>query len=163
MDQYHDRFPVYDDVSSGGNHFHAWAKILSGSDTGTVSMNGSWTAERHTGATAIRAEFQDTPISNYGGFYMLNGVLTGTEPAPSANFGTVPNAGLDLSGAATLTFWAKGQAGGEEIEFFMGGVGRNPSTGVPVQPYPDSTPVVKIAVTLTTTWTQYTLDLSERT
>src|SRR5713226_5866051 len=23
MDQYHNRFPVYDDVSSAGNHFHA--------------------------------------------------------------------------------------------------------------------------------------------
>ena len=27
MDTYHDRFPVYDDVSSGGNHFFAWSKI----------------------------------------------------------------------------------------------------------------------------------------
>jgi hypothetical protein len=27
MDQYHDRFPVYDDVSSGSNHFFAWSKV----------------------------------------------------------------------------------------------------------------------------------------
>ena len=27
MDRYHNRFPVYDDVSSAGNHFHAYGLL----------------------------------------------------------------------------------------------------------------------------------------
>src|SRR5260370_26358764 len=53
MDQYHDRFPVYDDVSSGGNHFFAWSKIPDQNAAGTI--NGSCTDNPHSGATAIRA------------------------------------------------------------------------------------------------------------
>jgi len=160
MDQFHGRFPVYDDVSSAGNHFHAWAKIPD--ENAAVGMAGSWTDHPHSGATAIRAEFRDTVGANFGGFYLLNGVLPPGAQAPRANFGTIPNAGFDLTGATALTFWARGQRGGERIEFFMGGVGRNPSTGqsLPGTAYPDSTPVVKSTFVLTVNWRQYRLNLS---
>jgi hypothetical protein len=156
MDLYHDRFPVYGDVSSGGNHFQAWAKIPDNS--APVAINGSSVESPHSGATAIRNEYQST--SPFGGFYFLNGVLSGTAQVPQPNFGETPNAGFDLSGATTLTFWARGQAGGEKVSFFMGGVGRDPNTGQPTAPFPDSTPVVKQTFTLTTQWTQYSLDLT---
>jgi hypothetical protein len=158
MDQYHDRFAVYDDVSECGNHFHAWAKIP---DEGTtVTISGSWTAEVHSGATAIRCEFQNTPGANFGGFYFLNGILPSGESVPLPNFGTEPNAGVDLSGATQLCFYAKGEAGSEVVDFFMGGVGRDPVTGNPVAPHPDSTPVRKLTVPLDTAWAEYCIDLS---
>jgi len=160
MDQFHNRFPVYDDVSSAGNHFHAWAKIPD--QNAAVSMAGSWTDHPHSGATAIRAEFRNVPGPNFGGFYLLNGVLPPGAQAPQANFGTIPSSGFDLTGATALTFWARGQQGGEKIEFFMGGVGRDPLSGQPLPgvPYPDSAGVVKATFVLTVDWRQYRLDLA---
>lgn len=96
MDRDHTRFPVYDDVSSPGNHFHAYARIPDAN--APVEMNGSWTDNPHSGATAIRAVFRSRSASGFGGFYFQNGTLTGTETAPQPNFGTVRNAGIDLTG-----------------------------------------------------------------
>jgi len=160
MDQFHTRFPVYDDISSAGNHFHAWGKIPD--QNAAISMVGGWTDRPHSGATAIRAEFDDVPGPNFGGFYMLNGVLPAGFQSPQLNFGTIPNAGIDLTGATALTFWARGERGGEVIEFFMGGVGRDPNSGQPQlgMPFPDSTPVVKAAFVLTQDWKQYRLSLT---
>jgi len=157
MDEFHNRFPVYDDVSSAGDHFYAFAKIPN--DEPALSINGSSTNNPHTGATAIRCALASTSTSNFAGFYFQNGTLSGNERAPQLNFGTVPNAGINLTGATTLTFWARGEVGGEKIDFFMGGVGRNASTGLPEQPYPDSTPAVKIQVTLSTQWQKFSIDL----
>jgi hypothetical protein len=168
MDEFHTRFPVYDDVSSPGNHFHAYTKIPD--ENAAVDLNGSSTASPHSGATATRCEFRSTTGLNFGGLYFQNGILPAGATAPQFNFGTEPNAGIDLSGATGLSFWGRGERGGERVEFFMGGVGRDPATGAPLDPctpdvpgpcpYPDSTPVVKIAVTLTTEWTRFVIDLS---
>jgi hypothetical protein len=157
MDQFHDRFPVYDDVSSAGNHFHAFAKFPDAD--APVSVNGSWTTNPHSGATAIRCELLSGVSPHFGGFYFMNGVLPAGAAAPLPNFGTTPNAGVDLTGATVLTFWARGERGGETIEFFMGGVGRVAATGVPIALFPDSTPVVKIVVRLTTEWQKFTINL----
>ncbi len=155
MDEYHDRFPVYDDVSSAGNHFHVYAQM----GDAPVSMNGSWTGNPHSGATAIRCDF--TATGWFGGFYFQNGTLTGSQTAPQANWGTAPDAGIDLTGATSLTFWARGAVGGEQIELFLAGVGWNDNT--PVEPYPDSSPrqpAVGTVVTLTTSWQQFSIDLT---
>lgn len=158
MDQFHDRFPVYDDVSSAGNHFHAWAKIPD--ESAAVSISGSSTESTHSGATAIRAEFRNTTGLNFGGFYFLNGVLPPEASAPLPNFGELPDAGVDLSGATALSFWARGVTGNERVEFFMGGVGRDPGTGQPIAPFPGSTTVVKRTVSLTQHWRRYSIDLA---
>jgi len=170
MDEYHGRFPVYDDVSSGGNHFHAYTKIPD--ENAAVDITGSWPAGQRSGATAIRAEFQNTTGQNFGGFYLQNGILPSGATSPQPNFGTEPEAGFDLSGATAIRFWARGELGGEKVEFFAGGVGRNPDSGVPLDPctptfpgpcpFPDSTPVVKQLFTLTDQWVEYSLDLGGR-
>lgn len=160
MDRYHDRFSVYEDVSSPGDHFFAWAKVPG--DGAAVSMNGSSTSGPHSGATAIRAEFTDVAGANFGGFYLLNGVLPSGELVPLPNFGTISNAGVNLTGATEVAFWARGEVGGETIDFLVGGVGRDPGTGAPTAPFPDSTPVVKKRVVLTTQWTRYVMDLAGR-
>jgi hypothetical protein len=159
MDQFHSRFPVYDDVSSAGNHFPAFAKIP---DTNApVDIDGSDTSDPHSGATAIKNVFNGAV--GFGGFYFLNGILPAGETAPLPNFGSEPNAGIDLSGATALHFWARGQAGHEVIDFFVGGVGRNADTGEPTEPFPDSTPRYPPrphTFELTTDWQQFDLDLT---
>lgn len=169
MDKYHNRFPVYDDVSSPGNHFFAFTKIPN--ENAAVDINGSYAINPHSGATAIRCDFRrDFTGMNFGGFYFQNGILPAGELAPLPNFGTVPNAGIDLTGAAALRFWVQGDKGGEVVEFFMGGVGRNPDTNAVMNPCvpgfsgpcpaPDSTPVVKITKTLTNQWELIRIDLT---
>jgi len=158
MDRYHKNFGVYEDVGSPGNHFHAWAKIPAAD--APVSMNGSWAVDPRAGATAIQCEFDATVP--FAGFYLQNGVLPGGATAPIPNFGEVPGAGIDLRGAAALTFWARGAEGGEVIEFFMGGVGRNAQTGQAETPFPDSarrSPGIGVSFQLTTSWRQFSINL----
>lgn len=157
MDRYHNRFPVYDDVSSAGNHFVAFGKIPSGS--ALVFVNGSWTENPHSGATCMRFQFMD---SRFAGFYFMNGVLHSGARAPLVNFGDTPNAGINLSGATSLTFWVRGDRGGEVIDFFTAGVGRDAQSGRPTNPYPDSSPrhpAIGNKVRLTTQWQQIRIDV----
>ncbi len=161
MDRFHRVFWVYEDVSSPGNHFHSWSQFTGGNPAGKVSMNGSW-KENVFGATAIRCEFVGS-FTAFGGFALLNGFLEGNDRVPRSNFGTVPNAGIELTGATRLKFRARGERGGEVINFFMGGVGRNQSSGIPESPYPDSTPPARLdGVTLTREWKEYTIELTGR-
>jgi hypothetical protein len=160
MDQFHNRFPVYDDVSSAGNHFHAWAKIPG--DNPGLETNGSWPDNPHKGATSIRCVLRNVPGWNFGGYYFQNGILPPGATSPAPNFGTVPNAGVDISGATALTFWARGERGGEKVDFFMGGVGWNPESRRKENLFADSTFTVKILAELTTQWQQFRIDLQDK-
>lgn len=169
MDQFHDRVAVYDDVSSAGNHFFAWTKFPDGN--APVNINGSFTDNPHSGATSIKCSFADTTGMKFGGFVLQNGVLEGTDTIPQPNFGTKPNAGINLTGATALTFWARGKQGGEVVDFFLGGVGWNPDTGsvnnpctpslLKPCPFPDSTKAIKITKTLTNQWQQFRIELTD--
>ena len=155
MDEYHSNFDVYTDLSAAGNHFVMLAKM--GND---VEINPGCTEKPHSGATCIENRFYGTGTS-WGGFYFLNGVLEGEETQPKPNFGNHPDAGFNLTGAKRLTFWARGKEGGEKVDFFAFGVGRDPITGEPIAPYPDSSPEKSLGyITLTKEWKQYTLDLT---
>ena len=60
--------------------------------------------------------------------------------------------GFDLTGASKLTFWARGEKGGEQImEFKMGGL-----TGT----YSDSDSASIGPVELTADWKQYSINLA---
>lgn len=164
MDLYHVRFPVYDDVSSAGNHFPVFTKIPDA--RAPVTVDGSWAQDPFYGATAIRCELVDEPGPTFGGFYFLNGVLPEGETTPQPNFGTHPDAGIDLSGATALRFWARGETGGERVEIFLGGVGRDPATGEPRAdaPYPGSSPrhpAQGTLFTLTREWQEYVIDVRD--
>lgn len=167
MDQYHRRFTVYEDVSSAGNHFHAWAKFTDRNRRGDAAMNGSW-EDKAIDATSIRCEFNGGG-NGFAGFALLNGVLEGKDLAPRFNFGTVPNSGFNLTGATALKFKARGQNGGEVVTFFMGGVGREENGTVKricteeyllPCPAPDSTPAVSLQISLTTDWREYSIPLT---
>ena len=69
----------------------------------------------HSGTTCIRIEYLPRRSQGAGwmGIYWQN---------PANNWGS-KKAGFDLTGASKLTFWARGEKGGEIIsEFKMGGL-----------------------------------------
>ena len=155
LDKYHTGFDVYTDSSAAGNHFVALAEM--GNDTEFVL---NYTANPYRGSTCIEGKFNGTD-DIWGGWYLMNGVLEGQETQPKPNWGNYSNAGFDLTGATTLTFYAKGLNGGERVEFFAFGVGWNVDTGLRIAAFPDSSPKTSLGfVTLTTTWTQYTLSVA---
>lgn len=116
-----------------------------------------------SGSTCIRNTFVAVNSTYWGGWSFQNGVLLDQDTQPRCNWGIYPDAGVNLTGATKLTFWARGEQGGERIEFLAGGIGRNPDTGAPVAPYPDSFPRVPAlgqVITLTAEWQPYTIELA---
>lgn len=171
MDEYHQSFQVYTDISSGGSHFHARGQLPD--ETSAVGISGSYTNNPHSGATCSQCTFTNVTGDNNGGFYFLTGILYGRAPLPYFGESNVVGTpliitnftGYDLTGAQRVTFWTMGERGGEQIEFFVGGVGRNPTNGAAIEPFPDSMPRYPVAgttFTLTTNWQQFTVDLSGR-
>ena len=160
QDRFHTAFDVYTDVDAAGNHFVARARMSSpGDEVAIPEMLENWTQNSHSGSTCIRAEFHSKG-DNWGGWYFMNGVLTGDTKSPAPNWGTVPSAGVDLRGALQLTFWARGERSGETVEFFFGGVGRDAETGRVIELFPDSSPKLSTGwVPLSREWKRFTISL----
>lgn len=158
LGRFHTAFNVYTDADAAGNHFPARGRMpAEATDAIAPPMVENCTTSPHSGPTCIKCQFLGTG-TDWAGWYFLNGTLTGDQSAPVANWGTVPNAGVDLTGATQLTFWARGDAGGERVEFLALGVGRSTA-----MPYPDSANTVTTSpmyVTLSKTWTKYTLHVA---
>jgi hypothetical protein len=163
MDKYHQSFDVYTDVGAGGNHFVRLARMET-----DVTINGSFTETVRSGATSIKNTFSPSSSGSWGGWCFQNGVLLANDVEPRDNWGDYPNAGYDLRGATKLTFYARGAQGGERVEFFAFGVGRDPETGAPIKPYPDSEVKVTLCgrlkspcyITLEKVWRPYTITLT---
>ncbi|HBX24402.1 MAG TPA: hypothetical protein DEF34_12340 [Desulfotomaculum sp.] len=160
MDQYNDVFYVYQDYNTAGNHFLQRAKLSSSGDQDAVpDMLEAYCQKPYLGNSCIKCVFQ-TKQDNWGGWYFTNGVLQGKETAPKDNHGEYKNAGVDLRGAGRLTFWVRGEKGGESVEFFCFGIGRDAETGEPVKPFPDSSYKVGGYAILSDQWEQYSIDLA---
>jgi hypothetical protein len=137
------RFPVYKDRRSPDNHF-----IPSGwmGDVGDIRMDDAYMKDAHSGSTCIKFVYtaQGSNGQRWGGVYWQN---------PANNWGE-KDGGFDLTGATKLTFWAKGEKGGENIqEFKMGGI-----TGR----YSDSDVAGIGPVALTKDWKKYEIDLTDK-
>lgn len=135
-------FDVYTERSSAGNHF-----IPSGwmGDYGDLQIDEGWTADPYSGPNCIRIVYSGkiSQGARWAGIFWQN---------PPNNWGQAKNAGYDLSGAAKLTFWVRGEKGGERIEEFkIGGISGD---------YPDSDVAGIGPVALTPEWKQYTIDLA---
>lgn len=164
MDQFHQSFDVFTDLTAAGNHFAARCAMAANDNFAGVAFDEGWTQNCHSGATCIKNAFSAIDSTYWGGWYFQNGVLHAGDTQPRCNWGDYPGAGFDLTGATKITFWARGEKGKEEIEFFAGGVGRDPFTGEPVKPYPDSfrrVPPVGTVTMLTKEWKKYTIDLTD--
>ena len=133
-------FDVYTDKGSPANHYIPSGWMGDGSD---ISFDDACVVDPHSGASCIKIVYNNVASSGarWAGIYWQN---------PANNWGS-RKGGFDLTGATKLTFWARGENGGERIEEFkMGGI-----TGQ----YPDSDVAGIGPVILTKEWKQYTIDL----
>jgi hypothetical protein len=169
MDEYHKAFQIYSDISAGGNHFHARGQLPD--QNSAVGISGVCTNRPHSGATCIQCTFTNIGGTNGGGFYFMTGILYDGAPLPyfgGTNLVNTPllitnYTGYNLNGSTGVTYWARGEKGGEHIEFFVGGVGRDPASGIATNPFPDSmprSPALGTTITLTTNWQQHIIDLT---
>jgi hypothetical protein len=155
-DRYQHTIDVYSDADAAGNHFAARGEFDFLGAALVPAMDEISSTAPCLGITCITATF-DPRLVPFGGWYFLNGTLGPTQSAPSANWGMVPAAGYDLSGASALRFRARGKSGGEVVQFFSFGVG---NTEIPFQPFPDSSLRVSLPpLTLNTSWTLYQIPL----
>ena len=157
-----DQLVVYTEYDNPDNLFFYKAAFFSDGGLAYLSaMNEQDTENVHSGSTDIRCQFE-VRTDNWGGWYFQNGVVSPEAEALVENWGTVPNAGLDLSPYSKLTFWARGDEGGEQVQFFCLGIGRDSQTDATqaAYPYPDSSPKQSTKyLKLNKEWTQYTIDL----
>jgi hypothetical protein len=184
--RYHTAFDVYTDDYAAGNHFPARGRIYAderkeAEPVASAAVPPMDEAHRILGrpGTCVRARFVPAKRDDFGGWYLMNGVLTsrgtlcdgtvagpapvdgqgaGVEPVP--NWGTEPNAGFGLRGATELSFWAAGAKGGERVKFFALGVGWRNGVRDPAAPFGDSTKAVEVEVRLSRSWERYTMSLS---
>lgn len=133
-------FYIYADRSSANNHF-----IPSGfmGDFGDLKIDSGCKDDPYLGDTCVKIIYNGkaTQGARWAGIFWQN---------PANNWGTVDK-GFDLSKAQKLTFWAKGDKGGERIEEFkVGGI---------MGEFSDSDSGAMGPVILNKEWTQYTVDL----
>ncbi len=134
-------FAVYIDKRSLKNHF-----VPSGfmGDYTDIKMDDACEEDPHSGDTCIKFTYtaQGSRGARWAGVYWLE---------PANNWGNI-DAGYDLSKAKKLTFWARGEKGGERIEAFkVGGIQGK---------YSDSDSAEIGPIVLTKEWKKYTIDLS---
>ncbi|MBL7197892.1 MAG: hypothetical protein ISS47_07305 [Candidatus Omnitrophica bacterium] len=134
-------FYVYADKGSITNHF-----IPSGwmGDYSDIKLDVSSQNDPYFGSTCLKIEYTNevSQGARWTGIYWQN---------PPNNWGSI-DGGFDLSKATSLTFWARGQKGGERIEEFkVGGI---------MGEYSDTDSAGIGPVVLTSEWKQYTIDLT---
>ena len=134
-------------------------------DTGDIGFDDGHTETTCSGTTAIRVSYSaqgngpSYGCEDYGPPCWWAGVYW---QEPEDNWGEVCDVGFDLSEYSKLVLCAKGEVGGERIEFGMGGLGRDADTcnPMPDAPCPDSACKVSRWITLTSEWQEYTIDLT---
>ncbi|MFH0790692.1 MAG: glycoside hydrolase family 2 TIM barrel-domain containing protein [Candidatus Omnitrophota bacterium] len=147
-DDFEEQFYVYKDRDSSDNHFVPSGKMGDGDDL--LIEDGAVNPERAAkGQNYLKnyLKISYNALNNHA--YGWAGVYW---QEPANNWGEIAQAGYDLSGARRLTFWARGETGGEEVEFKIGGI-----LGV----YGDSCEAVSSGrIQLTREWKKYSIDLS---
>jgi len=136
-------FNVYVDKGDRTNHF-----IPSGwmGDYGDLKVDDGNRENPKSGKTAIKWTYsaKASQGANWTGCFWQH---------PANNWGSVAG-GYDLSGYKRLTFWARGEKGGEKIaEFKVGGI-----TGE----HGDSDAQNIGPIELTKDWKQYSIDLADK-
>lgn len=144
-DVYHARTVVYDDAESGGNRFFPSGWMCDNTNVKNLSLRHVKTYP-HSGHTCIEISWKPGGRSEWTGIYWQY---------PENNWGDLP--GVNLTGATKLTFWARGNNGGEQAEFKFGGI-KNQN-----KKYSDSCRVLTTGLLqLTKDWQQYSIDLSSK-
>lgn len=161
LDAMQDSVYVYRDFGDTGNHFTQKAKMAGFDDSLVLDMDENWREDPHGGESCIRCR-QTVNAVDWGGWLFLNGWLPEGESVPRLNDGKADGQGLDLAGAQALSFWARGERGGETVEFFTCGFGYDGQWGAKIAPYPDSAGKRSRGyVKLEKEWREYTIDLAD--
>ena len=132
---------VYTDDKAKENHFFPTGLM---GDHSSIVYHNACSRTPHSGSTCILIIYQNMSLQGlrWAGLYWQN---------PPYNWGYKKGGGLDLTGAAKLTFWARGEHGGEVIETFQVGGIRGA--------FKDSDTASIGPVVLTTEWKKYEIDL----
>ncbi len=109
-------------------------------DTGNIKMTEGDTTNPHSGKSATKVQY--TSGNGWGGVVWQS---------PANDWGEKPG-GYNLTGAKKLTFWARGEKGGEKVSFSFGILDK--------AKYPDSAKGEIKDQELTKDWKQYSIDLS---
>lgn len=135
-------FPIYTDRAPRHAHY-APSGYMGDSD---LSMSGAYTKTPNGEGPCLRVNYGANGPKGWAGIYWQD---------PANNWGDVPGrAGYDLRGATRLTFWARGENGGERVhEFRVGGI---------VGQYPDSDVATLSNIRLSRDWKKYIIDLSNK-
>jgi len=134
-------FQIYKDANPWENHGapSGWM-----GDFRDLKLDLKWKENPYSGETCIRFDY-----SAKGSHYAnMIGVMWQN---PANNVGDI-DGGVDLRGATKVTFWARGERGGEYIEAFM--------LGGTIGAYPDTDKGVLQDVYLTREWKPYAIDLT---
>ena len=115
-------------------------------DTDDIKVMEAHAENAKEGQYCIRIEYsgQDSKGEHWAGVYWQE---------PDFNFGTVPNAGYNLKRARKISFWARGEKGGERIDVKAGGI-----KGM----YPDSFDMPLKTIDLAKVWKKFTIPLSDK-
>jgi Glycosyl hydrolases family 2, TIM barrel domain len=108
-----------------------------------ITMDPASADRPHSGKTCLRVQY--SAKSEWGGVVWQS---------PADDWGDRPG-GLNLSGAKTLSFWARGEEGGEVVTFEFGILGRDKA-------FFDTATAKLDKVTLKPEWTRYAIDLKGR-
>jgi len=138
---YFQPFDVYSDKNARTNHFapSGWM-----GDYNDLGYNDNCAESPHSGTSCIKIIYRPNVSqgARWVGLYWQS---------PPNNWGE-KKGGFDLTGATKLTFWIKGEKGGERIEEVkMGGISGT---------YPDSDTASTGPIILTKDWKQYEIDLT---
>ncbi len=134
-------FFVYHDAFHKTNHYlpSGWM-----GDYGDIKFSDKWATNPKSGKTCIQIKYtgERKQSAGWAGIYWQN---------PANNWGNAKG-GYDLTGAKALTFWARGEKGGELVEFKCGGIAGE---------YPDSMVGTTGPQELTKDWKLYAIDVSQ--
>ena len=149
---------VYKDYSLTHNHFTQRSKIYGSDDDLVKDMDENYTKKPYSGTSCIRCE-QTSRKKDWGGWMFLNGYLKEWDRKPKPNDGNKGGAGLNLTGANALRFYARGKKGGEVVEFFTCGFGYDKNNKKTVKNPGSSMRKSTGQVTLTKDWKEYIIPL----
>jgi hypothetical protein len=106
-----------------------------------MKLDEACATKPHSGKTCLRFDFNAN--DNWGGIVWQS---------PANDWGDKPG-GWNITGAKRLSFWARGEKGGEVAGFQLGLLGSD-------KKFADSGSAKLEKVTLTTEWQQFEMDLS---
>ena len=149
---------VYRDYGLTKNHFTQRSKIYGKDKSLVKDMDENCGKKPYSGTTCIRCE-QTGSKKDWGGWMFLNGYLKEWDGTPKPNDGKKGGAGLDLSGADALRFYARGKKGGEVVEFFTCGFGYDKNNKKTADNPDSSTRKTIGQIKLTKDWKEYVIPL----